>query len=361
MNTTRKRYRPLEIGEEKEIGLADVFSIDTLDDEKSYCFSWPDAPLSVTMAPMYLGNDSKVIPVSSNATFPKILRAESSELDISSDFSSLRENLNKKVVISLHKRVEYPICIDSVPKDCLSPEESIFSLTDEQLRDARRIGLFSPEVAETDGDKTLVRLMIEAEIIQLEWRAYREAKHTASALQRLLSLEAAVPLVPSSKVWKKMVYSLWIFWRTNSLKSTSSSNQRWGSSLLPGSFLYGIHNDYFLNSGATREEVGSHGLLRYKKPSLVSRRRTVYNFLCWKVERFTAFPRRRHQQNCRAHSPLHPFSTLTTSDVENRVSQVLSEPFERIEFDESRFSINSLECPDLKEEVQTWKKWLGKV
>lgn len=359
MSTSRKRYRPLEIGEEREIGLLDVFSVDTLDDEKSYCFSWPEAPLSLTMGSMYAGGDPKNHTVGSSVSFPKILKTESSDLDISSEFRWLKSNLDKKIVINLHQSTQCVTSIDSSSKVSFPPEESIFSLTEEQLCDARRIGLFSPDVIKNEVEEKLLRSTIEAEIVHLEWRAFKEAKHTASTLQRLLSLEDAVPLLFSTK-WKKLVYILWIFWRTHGQKPTSNSNQRWGSSLLPGAFLYGIHNDYFLNSGTCRQEAGSCFMPGRRKTSFISRRRSVYNFLSWKVERLSGVPHRRQRVNYRMQLTPH-FSILSTSDVETIVAYLICEPYEKIEFDDSHFSINFLECADLKEEVQTWKKWLDKV
>lgn len=360
MSTSRKRYRPLEIGEEREIGLLDVFSVDTVDDEKSYCFSWPDAPLSVTMSPMYVGCDSKNNLVCSGISFPKLLSPKLFEVKKNSEIKSLKSNFEKTIVINVQPNTTSLVCIDSSSKDSLPPEESIFSLTEEQLTDTRSIGLFSPEICLSEGGERLLRLKIEAEVIQLEWRAFKEAKHTASALQRLLSLENAVPFLPPLKLWRKLVYILWIFWRTRGQSLSSRHNQRWGSPLLPGAFLYGVHNDYFLNFTTARGEIGSHGKSENRNAAFTSRRRTPYNFLSWKVERVVVLHPKRERLDYT--QQLTSCSTiLSSSDVENKLLQVLREPFGSVEFDETRFCIDYLECADLKGEVQIWKKWLCKV
>lgn len=360
MCTSRKRYRPLEIGEEREIGLLDVFSVDTLDDEKSYCFSWPDAPLSVTMSPMYVGSDSKSHLVSSGISFPKLLTSKLFEGKNLSEIHLLNSDFEKMIVLNVQQNTTSLVCIDSSPKDSLPPEESIFSLTAEQLTDARSIGLLSPEISKSEGGERLLRLKIEAEVIQLEWRAFKEAKHTASALQRLLSLENAVPFLPPHKLWRKLVYILWIFWRTRGQNLASRHNQRWGSPLLPGAFLYGVHSDYFLNFATARGEIGSHGKTETRSAAFTSRRRTPYNFLSWKVERVVVLQPKRERLDYTKQLTSYT-SILSSSDVKNKLSQVLREPFGSVELDETRSCIDYLECADLKGEVRIWKKWLCKV
>ncbi|KAG5504962.1 hypothetical protein JKF63_04409 [Porcisia hertigi] len=154
------------------------------------------------------------------------------------------------------------------------------------------------------------RREIENEVVGLEWRTWLQSQRTASALQRLLSLEAAVPFESSGDArrdaWRAAVYRLWLQWRQHrpppipekgaaggsaasstgttaaglsasgvrsvnkasysaSASVTSSSvtaalgtptgfpvpshtksHPPWGAPLLAGAYLYGTSNDYFI-------------------------------------------------------------------------------------------------------------------
>ncbi|KAG5479083.1 hypothetical protein LSCM1_02930 [Leishmania martiniquensis] len=61
------------------------------------------------------------------------------------------------------------------------------------------------------------RREIEHEVVGLEWRTWSQSQRTAAALQRILSLEAAVPFERSGAAqrdaWRGAVYRLWLQWR----------------------------------------------------------------------------------------------------------------------------------------------------
>ncbi|CBZ27053.1 conserved hypothetical protein [Leishmania mexicana MHOM/GT/2001/U1103] len=61
------------------------------------------------------------------------------------------------------------------------------------------------------------RREIEDEVVGLEWRTWSQSQRTAAALQRILSLEAAVPFESSGDArrdaWRATVYRLWLQWR----------------------------------------------------------------------------------------------------------------------------------------------------
>ncbi|CBZ34114.1 hypothetical protein, conserved [Leishmania donovani] len=68
------------------------------------------------------------------------------------------------------------------------------------------------------------RREIEHEIVGLEWRTWSQSQRTAAALQRILSLEAAVPFESSGDArrdaWRATVYRLWLQWRQQRLPPT---------------------------------------------------------------------------------------------------------------------------------------------
>ncbi|KPA85710.1 hypothetical protein ABB37_00083 [Leptomonas pyrrhocoris] len=188
------------------------------------------------------------------------------------------------------------------------------------------------------------RRAIEQEVVGLEWRTWTQSQRTAAALQRLLSLEAAVPFEPCGDAhrdaWRVRVYRLWLRWRQQIPHETeskiskvscspvhSATDQKlppslaspspppppptllhpyvqphrlpWGVPLLAGAYLYGTSNDYFISLPAAGAALsaggGSGGTPTFSSlvggsaggasmwPA-VSRRRGVYNFLRWKVE-----------------------------------------------------------------------------
>ncbi|XQJ26959.1 hypothetical protein NXY56_002935 [Leishmania guyanensis] len=65
------------------------------------------------------------------------------------------------------------------------------------------------------------RREIEHEVVGLEWRTWSQSQRTAAALQRLLSLEAAVPFERGGDAqrdaWRAAVYRLWLQWRQQRL------------------------------------------------------------------------------------------------------------------------------------------------
>lgn len=182
------------------------------------------------------------------------------------------------------------------------------------------------------------RRMIEHEVAGLEWRTWTQSQRTAAALQRLLSLEAAVPFEPSGDAprdaWRAVVYRLWLQWRQQvphdsdwkteplspttsrvrfsaasgtpsaalvqppcSLGYTQSHRLPWGAPLLAGAYLYGTSNDYFIClPPSTAAAVATPGTAASASSSpaavasgasvwpAMSRRRGAYSFLRWKVE-----------------------------------------------------------------------------
>lgn len=157
-----------------------------------------------------------------------------------------------------------------------------------------------------------IRRLVEQEIVGLEWRTWTQSQRTAAALQRLLSLEAALPFEPTgddnTDAWRAVVYRLWLRWRqqpprgastatsepsssaSSPLVSVQSHRPPWGAPLLPGAYLSGTSNDYFISlpsaaaapSLSTSSASGVGGVAS-AWPAM-SRRRGVYSFLRWKVE-----------------------------------------------------------------------------
>lgn len=71
------------------------------------------------------------------------------------------------------------------------------------------------------------RRAVEAEVVALEWRTWTQSQRTAAALQRLLSLEAAIPFESCGDVhrdaWRSVVYRLWLRWRQQYPSDASSA------------------------------------------------------------------------------------------------------------------------------------------
>ncbi|KAG5479240.1 hypothetical protein LSCM4_01829 [Leishmania orientalis] len=80
------------------------------------------------------------------------------------------------------------------------------------------------------------RREIEHEIVGLEWRTWSQSQRTAAALQRILSLEAAVPFESSGDArcdaWRRAVYCLWLQWRQQRRPPMPASAADGGSAAL---------------------------------------------------------------------------------------------------------------------------------
>jgi hypothetical protein len=157
------------------------------------------------------------------------------------------------------------------------------------------------------------RRAVEDEVVGLEWRTWTQSQRTAAALQRLLSLEAAVPFEPCGDArrdaWRAVVYRLWLQWRQQipheSGKATAAPSSvcfsgfttaatapptpqvasvsplmtatpssplppqqqpymlprrlPWGTPLLAGAYLYGTSNDYFISLPAAATSSSGTG------------------------------------------------------------------------------------------------------
>ncbi|CAG9573954.1 conserved hypothetical protein [Leishmania major strain Friedlin] len=77
------------------------------------------------------------------------------------------------------------------------------------------------------------RREIEHEVVGLEWRTWSQSQRTAAALQRILSLKAAVPFESSGDArrdaWRATVYGLWLQWRQQQLPPTPERTSAGGS------------------------------------------------------------------------------------------------------------------------------------
>ncbi|KPI87782.1 hypothetical protein ABL78_3140 [Leptomonas seymouri] len=176
------------------------------------------------------------------------------------------------------------------------------------------------------------RRAIEQEVVGLEWRTWTQSQRTAAALQRLLSLEAAVPFEPCGDAhrdaWRAVVYRLWLRWRQQALRDAdddvskapcspvcSATSQRpppplsspsppplqpyiqshrlpWGAPLLAGAYLYGASDNYFISVPSAAASLSAGGSSRCGGVAsmwpAMSRRRGVYSFLRWRVELYEA-------------------------------------------------------------------------
>ncbi|KAK7195623.1 hypothetical protein NESM_000491200 [Novymonas esmeraldas] len=462
MSTSRKRYRPLDAAEERAITASQRLQLLPLEDEQSYCFSWPEAPLTqwlqedvpytslyqlctstasggsgggvsshnvsaaphgggasavtvhhstkganalpvfspavrrdtrgVEVPPVFLLDDGapaprhgRVLKVSSGprsgsdvqgllrgvqeamATVRRSAASAAAPPPSSPSSSSTAAHANGAT-----RAVPHPL---APPRPQSVTEDSILSLSTTQLEDVVAAGvpaLHTSAIAEEDTLRpptdcatpsasngcpaaeaprrhpqmtALARYDVEQEVVGLEWRTWSQSQRTAAALQRLLSLEAAVPFEGSGHArrdaWRAVVHRLWLRWRqqgatlqptpafaadrplapaplldstlpggsaagrglsssnniSNSNSSSSGGAQHlpWGAPLLAGAYLCGTSNDYFMSlppasstgtAGAAGGGVGGAGSASLW-PTL-SRRRGAYGFLRWKVELYDA-------------------------------------------------------------------------
>eukprot|EP00796_Vickermania_ingenoplastis_P010197 gene10198-7145_t len=366
MSASRKRFRPLDLAEERSVTATDNFKVDVLDDEHSYCLSWPDTPLAITLGsgPSGPGETFKSSSAYSTVCLPKLITIyDDARNTWSRDMQHIIHSLRLHGPMRLAAVVE-----TSAPR--IRSEDDIFSLSSEQLADARRAGLFPVQVTSED-DRDVVQHQLEEEIVRLEWRAFKEAKHTAAALQRLLSLEAAVPFAASdgsntqqtlfNDAWRRKVHQLWIRWRTRGQQRLGENAAlRWGPPLIPGAYLYGTQQDYFLapdepSEGGIGRPAVAGGLSSRARPSHL---RSACSFLSWNVERLVP-------QLCRTISDGAPYAPgagpLQRESVEKVLLTVLKEPLSHVEVDSSHTTIRGVQLSDLQHDMETWSHWLGKV
>ncbi|CAD2218397.1 hypothetical protein AGDE_13581 [Angomonas deanei] len=229
---------------------------------------------------------------------------------------------------------------------------------------------------------------VEHEIISLEWRAYDESMKTATALQRLLTLEAAIPFLPSADQkedhWRRVVHGLWLRWRcTPKMGSALSTgptdiNLRseqaihpWGPALLCGALLSSLQQEYFLPqlvAANTSAAAASAAVSGWQPP--MPRRRGTYNFLQWRVDRcLSTLPRTtpaRYQEGADAEWSASGGAVLSSQEVDHLVeTAVLPTGLLEVELDEDRGTAEKLlpltEWSDLRQDLVLWKKWLSVV
>lgn len=420
MTSLRKRHRPLDLGEERSIHADAKMGVDVLEDEQTYCYRWPDAPLSLTLS---VGKNISNEPTSSTQSHTTTTKGAPGDpvialpivmtVDNYTIYDGPHHHYMDSIIACLRRSAGSlpppPATSTLTPPSSLgaptalsTSEDSIFSLTTEQVRQAQDAGLFTTLVA-GDGvsNQHATQRKIEEEIVRLEWRAFHEATHTSAALQRLLRLEVAVPFIsnngaPSAGMpdmpepWRRKVHELWIHWRTagardfphNAECRKEAGNQRWGAPLLPGAYLYGWQQDYFLNTGLTTNSpvAASSGTSSTKTNALFSldesstlsyganarrRRHTPYSFLPWKVENAVMEVLQRSDTGYLASGAARSQrSMMSPEDVDRLVQHILNAKnslTDVVTLDEEMQDIKCLECCDLQSSVGTWMRWLQQL
>lgn len=286
MRFSRKRYRPLDTAEQQAIHARERVTLLPLEDDRSYCYAWPESPLTQLLledatyaqlsqlytpwqasggAPQAATADREGMSPTTSTTggavagsgnrieLPPVgwvgepVKADHSASSWPEDALTLLHSLRAKTscIITATRGdgggQRGSISSHSLPRPLSTTEDATFSLSAVQLQDviAARVAAFMSLDAECPDPPSAVsipsseqRRRIEKEVVKLEWRAWSESQRTAAALQRLLSLEAAVPFHQGSTddhrqescggaedakrphdTWRWILYCLWLHWR----------------------------------------------------------------------------------------------------------------------------------------------------
>ncbi|KEG12174.1 hypothetical protein DQ04_01931100 [Trypanosoma grayi] len=409
----RKRYRPLDAAEERSLSVEQLFQVGLLHDEQSYCFSWPEAPLSSILRRsntlLSAGMHNNIVPSTPTTVVQPpiaIINSTSSDHVKDNQFCFSRSNPAisfSSTVTSSPLRNRGPPRYKRHPgaPATSSTEDNIFSLNAQQIADLKAAGAFTAfyEVyrkistsSKDNNDEEDLELIakrdIEEEVAKLEWRAFQESEKTAPALQRILLLTTAVPFIEGGKknsdedftrsghTWQRITYDSWIRWRSKTLLATgeavSDANASpWGSPLLPGSFLASSAKEYFLNingdrngsikTGRASEKAGGDGEDSQLLSTAVPRRRGAYGYLRWRIDLYEPKLRAAPGGGRGGYGVGTLPKLLSAAEVKSLVAEKLPTAFLDLRRDERVDPLDALALADIRSEVETWRQWLAYV
>ncbi|RNF13329.1 hypothetical protein TcG_08457 [Trypanosoma cruzi] len=408
----RKRYRPLDPAEERSVDVEHKLQVGLLYDEQSYCFRWPDAPLTSMLR---RSNASLTRAVHGNmVSFTQSIIAqppiftidsiatEHGKRDLFASFSVDRPIISfssgnvspsaRYTEIQRYKR--HP----GAPIKT-STEDSIFSFNAQQLKDLRDAGAFkafrealsrsAPDSVNLDNEaefESIARREMENELTRLEWQAFHESEKTAPALQRIFLLTTAVPFMEDTKKhgkeastqvsygWQRIVYDLWIKWRRETPMLigdtfTDTNSSPWGSPLLTGAFISSLAKEYFLTGNGETNGAIKTGRLREKRggkdklmfPLTSPRRRGAYGYLRWRIDLYeprirSAWGGSRGENGDRGSAKM-----LSAAEVNKLINEKLPAALADVDCDERMDPVDALALTDIRSEVETWRHWLTYV
>ncbi|RNE96940.1 uncharacterized protein Tco025E_09596 [Trypanosoma conorhini] len=410
----RKRYRPLDAAEERSVDVEHKLQIGLLYDEQSYCFSWPDAPLTsmlrrsnASLARAVHGN----IAPSTQPTIPQPpiftvgrVAAEHGKGEL---FASLSAS---------HPAISFaPGSASSEPQGngtqrykrppgapvSTATEDSIFSFNAHQLQELKEAGAFElfrkalPKTAPNSINfvnaaelENMARREMESEMVRLEWRAFQESEKTAPALQRILLLTTAVPFIDDAKrneketsaqtphEWKRIAYDLWVKWRRETPMLSESmladaNTSPWGTPLLPGAFLSSAAKEYFLTSnsdhsgaikaGRSSGRRGGDGAGRQLFAASPQRRRGAYGYLRWRIDLYEPRLRSVCGGGRGGNGDGGAARMLSATEVDKLIDEKLPAALAEVKCEERVDPVDALALTDIRSEVATWMQWLAHV
>lgn len=245
---SRKRFRPLDAAELQDVDVLQCMSVSTIEDERCYCFSWPESPLTDVMIKTgyahsclftaQTGNSAAALGISktssnTNAAPPVVLPPVYTVNDaVSHDLHDLEHILDS---LDHRTKNETDQCATPLTElesasgaegKCNLSEDDVFSFSDRQWEELcssgvvaltqqclfRSTGAVAPS-SECDVQHALyderrsdvdyvqqmctIRYVLELEMVELERRTRHELQKTAASLECLLSLPSAVPFLLS--------------------------------------------------------------------------------------------------------------------------------------------------------------------
>ncbi|RNF00360.1 hypothetical protein TraAM80_07653 [Trypanosoma rangeli] len=410
----RKRYRPLDAAEERSVDVEHKLRVGLLYDEQSYCFSWPDAPLTAmlrcsnaSLTPAFHGN--MVSPTQASIAQPPIftvdrvaaehgqsefvasLSASHPAIPFSSGDGSLGRRSNGTQRCKRHQGG--PVSA--------ATEDSIFSFNAHQIQELKEAGAFNlfrealsqraPNSINLDNEEELGNLgrrEMENEIVRLEWRAFHESEKTAPSLQRILLLTSAVPFIENAKSnrkeissqtpheWQRIVYDLWVKWRCGTPMSggsmlSGSNTLPWGSPLLPGAFLSSETKEYFLTgnndhngfikAGRSSERRGGEGAARQLPAATIHRRRGAYGYLRWRIDLYEPRLRSSWAGDRGENRDRGAAKMLSATEVSKLIDEKIPAALAEVKCEERADPVDALALTDIRNEVETWRQWLAHV
>ncbi|CCD13558.1 unnamed protein product [Trypanosoma congolense IL3000] len=405
----RKRYRPLDTAEERSVGVEQSLHVGLLHDEQSYCFRWPEAPLTSMLRRsdpslalgMQSGTNLTAQPPVVLPQTPKLshVATEHGKIDLFNSFSLVNPAISfsslsnpptvNDVVLQRAKR-------HNAAPPTASVDDNIFTFSATQLKELELSGVFdafreayyvssaSTKIPEDELIKRTAIMKMEEEIVNLEWRASQEAEKTSPAIKRILQLTVAVPFKGSIEgvgdsveqvelKWKRALYDLWIKWRIEPMGTMEPSGQSnsslWGFPLMPGFVTPESSKEYFMNvatstTNAVRgtkvsDNIGS-GFGRETSLSSAPGRRGAYGYLRWRIDLYE--PRLRAvSEGANEHRLSGPSGLMGVEDVKRLIENKLPSALSDVRLCGRVDPLDAFALEDIRTDVVTWRQWLAYV
>ncbi|CCD21421.1 hypothetical protein ERJ75_000236100 [Trypanosoma vivax] len=407
---SRKRYRPLDTTEERSVGVIQALNVSLLQDEQSYCFRWPEAPLttmlrvsntSLTLGTQGTQNSCLMTNVVQPPVYEvSVMAAEHKNVQLFTSFSPSSPairlyTVNTQVVTpnTVVKRNRRP----PTAPPTTSADDSVFSFSVSQMVDLEASGAFRvfyaahyPSLLHSASCSvdlsfvSLARRRMEEEIVDLEWRALQASEKMSPTLQQMLLLHTAVPFWEmrttgeeadeSDKKWQRIVYDLWIKWRVgapaNKSKKCRTNGPAWGSPLMPGSFIPSLSKEYFVNVVSeriagikvTRNHDGMEGGAdKSKLMPLATRRRGAYGYLRWRIDLYEPKLRLMTNEEDKEYETCGSTRLLTASEVSKLIEEKLPPLLRDVRVDARIDPLDAFSLTDIRGAVSAWKRWLNHV